>query len=169
MAINSAEIVRLPEFKDFLIESKRHGYGTPHANVAVGKGGEKIITWKAGSFYYQDSFVGGNPYCGYEFVSVDDGNGYKPVWSMSYYEPFLQAITGKQLGSVLSKVLPQPDPELPVRGPKDWEEDGFVYALRPEGEVGSLARFSVVETLTTSDGRRLYAARFMGGLIDSHA
>jgi len=48
MAINSAEIVRLPEFKDFLIESKRHGYGTPHANVAVGKGGEKIITWKAG-------------------------------------------------------------------------------------------------------------------------
>lgn len=179
MSVNSAEIVGTTEFRDFLIEAKQHGYGTPDANVVTARGGAKELWYgDADPFLYVDHFVGGNPYGGHEIVSYSlDGTqsplSAKPIWNMSYYETEFDPkyITGDQIRAILGKILPKPDIGLPVRGSSsttfDFSGTGLVqYEFKPE-KGSSLSRFRAEETVRLN-GQRVYAARFIGGLISSH-
>ena len=67
------------EFHDFLAEAKQHGYGSPDAQQVVTDSGARQISYQRDPYLYLDNFVGGNPYSGYEHVSVKTGYTFIPV------------------------------------------------------------------------------------------
>ncbi len=160
----SPDIVGSPEFTEFLIEAKQHGYGAEGNERTTTESGAYVGSYAAGPFRYVDNYVGGNPYAGFEHVSYDAGDGHKPVWAMSYYETQLD-MSGSELFAIMKKVLIQPDPDLPLRGPKEWQDGDVRYWTQPVSRGAELEKFDVEEFIAIGN-RRLYTARFMGGLVN---
>ena len=125
------------EFIDFLVEAKKHGYGTPDAQQRATDSGAREIAYSRDPFLYIDNFVGGNPYGGYEHVAIKTGYVFVPVWTMSYYETYKEPKTSdNELTQVLGQVLTQPaETGLPIRGPQHWEQDQYEYVLSSEGTL----------------------------------
>ena len=53
--------------------------------------------------------------------------------------------------------------DKPFRGPKKYNEDSFEYANVFEGEIDN---FFGEEIITSKDGKEIYKAKYIGGLID---
>jgi hypothetical protein len=157
------------ELTDFLIEAKRHGYGTADTNRAELASGAHQISYEVEDWLYTDNFVGGNPFTGYEHVAkrLPDGpQKWLPVWGMSYYGSILDdRLTGKELNRLLGKVLENPEPTFPIRGPRMHFLSGFGrYELRADG---TLANFTAKEWIGRSTRHKLYRAQFIGGVINA--
>ncbi len=162
-----------PSFRDFLIEAKQHGYGSPDAQQTRTETGSQRIVYQKGPYIYLDSFVGGEPFGGYEHVSVKLGYTYTPIWAMAYYETHKDPeLADEELGKVLSTVLAQPDPSLPIRGPNHWKQGKYEYALYTE-DYGALEKFTAEEWIAKQVSARqkkvIYTARFIGGLVNLDA
>lgn len=155
------------DFRDFLIEAKsEHGYGQPKSKVQTNDSGGKRIRYKNVEFSYVDEFVGGSPFSGYETVSVRLSDRLHPVWSMAYFETFRSPeFSVEELSEVIGTVLTEPDPDLPIRGPKHWEVDDYRYKYQRVDRTGTLERFDVEEFIH-KNGKRMYVARFIGGLVN---
>ena len=158
------------EFVEFLVEAKQHGYGSPDADVSETPGGGRQIVYQSGDWRYTDNFIGGLPFVGSETVSVRtnlNGNAekdYTPVWGMSYVGKALDnGIKDDELGDILGKILADPDPELPVRGPKVWQEDRLRYGYAADG---GLDGFTLKEHLM-KEGRIVYIATFIGSIANT--
>ncbi len=159
------------EFREFLIEAKtEHGFGAPDVKVTPTESGGSRITYQNSHFLYVNTFEGGSPFVGHESVSIVEEGGLMPVWGMSYLATLRDKghITDEEVEALLGTALRQPDPALPVRGPKSLESDDFHYALRPVDKNSSLESFDVEEIVRGRE-RTLYVARFMGGLVNRTA
>jgi hypothetical protein len=64
--------------------------------------------------------------------------------------------------SFLQRALREAPAEFPVRGPERFTDGRFSYHNSHDGGVTS---FSGEETID-EDGRRVYIARYVGGLVD---
>lgn len=154
------------DFRKFLVEAKQHGYGTPDANESTTGSGAKVITYARDQYMYVDNFVGGNPYGGYEHVSVLEAGEYLPIWDMGYRQTYkADSFSDNKLVETLGKVLAQPKPELPLRGPIHWEEGDLRYVVQAANRDSALEDFDIEEFIYTGH-RKVYVARFMGGLIN---
>ena len=155
-----------PEFTEFLLEARQHGYGTEEAAAQpLLASGAHQVTYEQDPYSYTDLWVGGNPYAGFEHVSAKIDGQYTPIWAMTYLETKLDGMQGDELTAVLARVLRQPDPALPLRVPKHWEQDGVRYGWEVVDKTSSLAGFDIKEYVAQG-GRRVYVARIMGGLVN---
>lgn len=176
---NSPEqIVEHENFRDFLVRAKQNAYPNPsaEARVVATTGGGREISFTEAPFTYVDQYVGGDPFGGHEFVALRaqkvTGDVDVPIWNMSYYETEFEEginLTAAHLREILGRVLQNPDEELPVRGPLglnlDLPGSGRVkYTFEPE-RGSKLGKFSAEETIKLN-GRRVYVARFIGGIIN---
>lgn len=156
------------DFRDFLVEAKtEHGYGQPGANVEPGENGGKRLVYENSVFSYVDEFVGGAPYLGHESVAVlQPDQRLHAVWGMSYFETHRDAeLPESELGGVFAEVLSRPDETMPIRGPRKWEGDGLRYEFHLVDRTSTLEWFSAKEVVY-GKGRKLYVARFVGGLAN---
>ncbi len=155
------------EFIDFRVEAAGHGYGTPDAIYQRVENGGKQIVYENTPFRYDDNFIGGSPYMGYETVSCLVDDGYRPIWGMTYLELFKGDIGAGELQDVLGDVLTQRDEYLPVRGPKEWQSGDTTYFYREvdENRPSSMEQFNI-EELIQHGGKTVYIARFAGGLAN---
>jgi hypothetical protein len=156
------------DFRDFLIEAKQHGYGSSDAKQSTAKSGAKQIEYERGLFLYVDNYAGGNPYAGFEHVAANVDGVYLPIWGMSYYETHKHPdATDQELTDVLGQVLVQPDPRLPIRGPRRWENSGVTYTMTSDD---NLEKFEAEEWIAREIDERIkrviYTAKFMGGLVN---
>lgn len=180
MPYSPEQIVETESFRDFLVKAKQNGYGSEAPRMSTTASGMHVIDFVDGNFSYQDNFVGGNPFAGFEHVSYHDEERlwtpakmdyFVPIWGMSYYETDFEEginLTAAHLREILGRVLQNPDKELPVRGPLGLDIDlrgsGRVkYTFEPE-RGSKLGNFSAEETIRL-DGRRVYVAKFIGGVI----
>jgi len=147
---------------DFLVEAKKQTY----ANENV----EKILSSRKGSFDYEysndkmvyhDTYFGGTKFMGEEVVysSLDT-----PIWGMNYYGITLnENLSEEAIDNALRPALMKvgEDNILPVRGPKEYINNGYKYTFEVNG---NLDYFEGVETISKGD-EKIYILKCHGGII----
>lgn len=152
----------------FLIEAKKQTYASgDEAKVKASRagsndyeyareiGGEKMV--------YHDCYFGGVKFIGEEVVYCGDG---APKWGMNYRGETLNAeLSEAAMDAVLRPALAKVGEDesiLPVRGPKRFERDGYVYEFEVEGDLASFRG----EEKVTKDGEVIYRLSCNGGMIE---
>lgn len=153
--------------KDFLIKAKTETY----ANASVPKS-ESSRTGSSDYYYeefidgkkyiYHDTYFGGTKFVGEEVVYIDNDI---PVWGMNYYgniidENLSEDAMDKALRPALMEVG-KDDSILPVRGPRNYKNDGYEYSFSVNGD---LKDFEGVEEIK-KDGVVIYRLKCHGGII----
>ena len=158
-----------PNLREFLVEAKQQGYGSTISRPIAGQLGDKKlahINYDLG-LAYQDQWIGGNPYVGYEFVSRANKNidlSYTPIWGMAYHGGARRPEDVDVVNSWLRRALPNPDPDIPIRGPLEGiEDDTGRYTITVDGDLEGFT----AEELIMSDNRIIYVANFLGGLANN--
>ncbi|MDP3785388.1 MAG: DUF5680 domain-containing protein [bacterium] len=144
---------------EFLVKAKVHTY------ASVGESGEQVfdnggreLIFEDGGFRYRDIYFGFNPFVGEEIV----WQGEKPIWGMNYYGQVLSnLIPPKDIYGFLKKALRKVTEEKPFRGPILFQEGGFEYKCKNEGDI---ARFVGLEEILYK-GEEVYILNYHGGLI----
>lgn len=147
--------------KQFLLEANKAGYANAGGskNWVKEKDGSTTIEFQSGDFRMHDNFFGGEPYGGREVIFLQNTT----VWMMVYYGWVDKAYQNfKEVYPFLQKALSNPPEDIPLRGPAKFEEGGFVYGNKWEG---NLEQYSGEETIA-KDGKEIYRAKYNGGLVD---
>lgn len=147
---------------DFLVEAKKQTY----ANENV----KKILSSRKGSFDYEygnnkmlyhDTYFGGTKFMGEEVVYSSDDT---PIWGMNYYGVTLnEDLSEEAIDNALRPALMKvgEDNILPVRGPKEYINNGYKYTFDVNGD---LDYFEGVETISKDD-EKIYVLKCHGGII----
>ncbi len=113
----------LGQLADFIIEAGHHGWAAEAPKVeAPQRPGFKELAYERGEWVYRDSYAGYYMGPGSSVVYFRD----KPVWYMSYggdgQRPEFYD-KAKETYAFLRRALMQPEPDLPIRGPRSLQED----------------------------------------------
>lgn len=149
------------ELKNYLLEVAKAGYANSEAENTWTKNPDRstTITHENNPWSMHDNFFGGEPYAGREVIFH---NG-KPYWIMVYYGEVDHGVSDiKGVYSFLQKALSNPDPKMPLRGPREFTEGNRTYMTSWEGDIEN---FSGIEWILDGD-EEIYSAKFMGGLVD---
>jgi len=148
----------------FLIKAKKQTYASGgEAEIASSRKGSHDYEYSDGNMTYHDTYFGGLKFIGEEVVYSVDG---RPVWGMNYRGETLrpdmsEAAMDAALRPALSMVGEDTD-VIPVRGPRSFERDGYVYEFDAKG---TLEGFSGEETIS-KDGEVIYRLNCNGGRIE---
>lgn len=142
----------------FLMEASRRGYAAGRGTVKTREADRSTtILLEDGDWRFHDNYFGGEPYGGREVVFFEG----RPVWMAVYYGHVDDANV-EPVYSFLQLALREAPSEFPVRGPEAVTHGRFSYRNVYEGGV---MRFWGHETIH-DDGRLVYSARYVGGLVD---
>ncbi|MDD5463906.1 MAG: DUF5680 domain-containing protein [Candidatus Moranbacteria bacterium] len=154
-------MIDLNELCQFLVKAKKSTY-------AAGETARKIIEadksttliFKDGDWEYHDNYFGGEPYGGREVVFFQG----LPVYMMVYYGWVNETVTDVQgTYKILQGALSLIPEDKPFRGPVEFIQGNLKYSNIFEGEIDN---FSGEEIITSTDGKELYKAKYIGGLVD---
>jgi co-chaperonin GroES (HSP10) len=152
-------MVNIKQLREFLVKAKKAGYANYNAEKVEEKNKSKTITFKLKDWKYFDNYFGGEPYGGEEVVFFKD----KPVYMMVYYGSVDNSIEDfKKVYKFLQNALLLIPKGNPFRGPKKYKQDDYVYINKFEGKAHD---FHGEETILLK-GKRIYEARYAGGLVD---
>lgn len=148
----------LNEIKSFLMRANM-----PHAEGTVEptkeKDGSRTIEYADGDYRLHDNFFGGEPYGGRLVIFHKE----EPVFMEVYYGQ-----TSKPADEVygfLREALKYPDDKNPFRGPAEYTNGAYSYKSVTEGDVAS----HTVKESIYEDGKEIYWAVVIGGLVDQNA
>jgi hypothetical protein len=152
--------MNLNELNNFLIETKKAGYGAGNPKTWIKeKDGSTTISFKSGNFRMHDNFFGGEPWGGREIVFYKE----KPIWIMVMYGWVEPSFTDfKTVYKFLQKSLRQQPEDLPLRGPKLFEDEDFVYKNKVNGNLENF----VGEEFIFEKEKQIYVTNYSGGLVD---
>jgi hypothetical protein len=145
----------------FLVKAKTSTYAAGEdAQKVVEADKSTTIMFEDGDWKYHDNYFGGEPYGGREVVFFKN----LPIYMMVYYGWVDEAVTDigatyKVLQGAL-KLIPE---DKPFRGPEKYSQDGMGYT---NVFVGEIDNFSGEEIISDSNGREIYKAKYIGGLVD---
>lgn len=150
----------IQELKTFLVKAKVATYAAGDAvQVTKEADGSKTLIFEEGDWKYHDNYFGGEPYGGREVVFYKGS----PAYMMVYYGLVDSAVVDfEPVYKVLQSALRNIPADKPYRGPVEQIEGGFVYSNSFTGEVDN---FSGEETIS-EEGKIIYSAKYIGGLID---
>ncbi|MBI4138448.1 MAG: hypothetical protein HY482_02585 [Candidatus Wildermuthbacteria bacterium] len=143
--------------REFLIESNKQGYAAGK-EITTEPDGSHAIFFAKGDWKSHDNFFGGEPYGGRIAVSYKG----KSVWIMVYYGRVIENENPNAIYAVLRNALMRMPEEHPFRGPEKYAKGNLAYT---NSWTGVLEKFSGEEQITR-DGKVIYEARYMGGLVD---
>jgi hypothetical protein len=142
----------------FLLDASRRGYAAGRSAVKTREADHSTtIVLEHGEWRFHDNYFGGEPYGGREVVFL----GGRPV-CMAVYYAHVDDANVDSVYTFLQRALREAPAEFPVRGPEALTEGRFSYRNTHEGGVAS---FWGQETIH-EDGRLVYIARYVGGLVD---
>ena len=114
-------------------------------------------------FAYHDTYFGGVRFMGEEVVYCGEG---APKWGMNYRGETLRLdMSEAAMDAVLRPALAAVGEDasvLPVRGPRHFERDGYVYDFEVEGVLASFRG----EEKVMKDGELIYQLHCEGGIIE---
>lgn len=146
--------------KNFLIETKKAGYGAGDSNAWVKeKDGSTTIPFESGDWQMHDNFFGGEPWGGREVVFFKG----KPVWIMVMYGSVDPSFNDfETVYKFLQKALRNQPEDLPLRGPKFFQEGDFVYKNKTKGDLEDF----IGEEVILKDNKQIYKTNYAGGWVD---
>jgi hypothetical protein len=153
--------MNIESLTQFLIDSNKAGYAGGEEKTWIKERDESTtIPYEKGEWKSHDNFFGGEPYGGRIVVSFQN----KPVWMMVYYGWVSEGILADPIYKVLRNALVHMPDEAPFRGPRELKDGEYMYTNSWSGNV---ERYSGEEKIT-QEGKIIYKANYMGGLVDQH-
>ena len=167
---------QLPSFNDlpihlligFLLDAKKETYANSNAqkqeSSRLGSNDYHYEDEIEGEMMmYHDTYFGGTRFIGEEVVYRGTTS---PKWAMNYYgvtldEDLSEEAMDKALRPALMKVG-EDDTVLPLRGPSKFENEGYTYTFKSEGQMDN---FTGIEEIT-KDGKLVYQLHCHGGIIE---
>ncbi len=145
--------------KKFLYDSNAAGYAGGNSKRWIkNDDGSTTIPYEEGPWRSDDTFYGGEPYGG-RIIVFHEGN---PFWMMVYYGWVEEGVDHDSVYKILQSALVQMPIEYPFRGPQKYEEDGYVYLNKWQGDIEN---YSGKEKISKGESL-VYTASYMGGLVD---
>lgn len=151
----------------FLIKAKKETYANSNAekqkSSRVGSNDYQYAEILQGKkLTYHDTYFGGTKFIGEEVVYQEEE---MPKWGMNYYgvtldEKFSEETMDKALRPALMRVG-EDSSILPVRGPRRFENEGYVYTFQVEGTIEN---FTGVEEVYYGE-KRIFCLHCHGGMI----
>ena len=152
----------LIDLQNFLIEAKKETYANGTAEkVNPTRRGSSDYEYKNDKYSYHDTYFGGTDFQGQEVVYQQDDT---PIWGMIYYGRTLdESLSEEAMDNALRPALMRvgEDDTIPVRGPKEFENQGYKYTFKVTGD---LTNFEGEETIE-KEGAKIYTLKCHGGRI----
>lgn len=152
----------LIDLQNFLIEAKKETYANGTVEKAKStRRGSSDYEYKNDKYSYHDTYFGGTDFQGQEVVYQQDDT---PIWGMIYYGRTLdESLSEEAMDNALRPALMQvgEDDTIPVRGPKEFENQGYKYTFEVTGD---LTNFEGEETIE-KEGKKIYTLKCHGGMI----
>ena len=152
----------LIDLQNFLIEAKKETYANGTAEkVNPTRRGSRDYEYKNDKYSYHDTYFGGTDFQGQEVVYQQDDT---PIWGMIYYGRTLdESLSEEAMDNALRPALMRvgEDDTIPVRGPKEFENQGYKYTFEVTGD---LTNFEGEETIE-KEGKKIYTLKCHGGMI----
>lgn len=152
----------LIDLQNFLIEAKKETYANGTAEkVNPTRRGSRDYEYKNDKYSYHDTYFGGTDFQGQEVVYQQDDT---PIWGMIYYGRTLdESLSEEAMDNALRPALMRvgEDDTIPVRGPKEFENQGYKYTFKVTGD---LTNFEGEETIE-KEGKKIYTLKCHGGMI----
>lgn len=154
----------LQQLAKFLVEAKKQTYASgDEAKVQSSRKGSNDYEYTDGEMTYHDTYFGGVKFIGEEIVYNTEG---EPKWGMNYRGETLRLdMSEAAMDAVLRPALSMVGEDMeviPVRGPRKFEHDGYVYEFEVEGTLES---FTGKETVS-KDSEVIYRLSCNGGMIE---
>ena len=152
----------LIDLQNFLIEAKKETYANGTVEKAKStRRGSSDYEYKNDKYSYHDTYFGGTDFQGQEVVYQQEDT---PIWGMIYYGRTLdESLSEEAMDNALRPALMQvgEDDTIPVRGPKELENQGCKYTFEVTGD---LTNFEGEETIE-KEGKKIYTLKCHGGMI----
>ena len=152
----------LLDLQNFLIEAKKETYANGTVEKAKStRRGSSDYEYKNDKYSYHDTYFGGTDFQGQEVVYQQEDT---PIWGMIYYGRTLdESLSEEAMDNALRPALMQvgEDDTIPVRGPKEFENQGYKYTFEVTGD---LTNFEGEETIE-KEGKKIYTLKCHGGMI----
>lgn len=148
------------ELCKFLVKAKKSTYASgDNSRKIIESDKSTTLIFEDGDFKYHDNYFGGEPYGGREVVFLKN----QVVYIMVYYGWVYENINNfSEVYNVLQGALSLIPEEYPYRGPKEYISGDYVYSNNFIGEVDNFGGEEVI----TFNGKEVYRAKYMGGLVD---
>lgn len=149
------------DFKQFLIKAKLSGYATggEGKEIKLEDGGLKFYHQEQ-DLEYTDIYYGFNPFFGQEIVRKSG----RTIWIMNYQgETDCDQKDIMSVYSFLKQALQNPDPDLPLRGPRELTKENFSYFNEI---IGDMSLFSGEEIIKL-DSNQVYKLLYHGGAVSN--
>ncbi len=152
----------LIDLQNFLIEAKKETYANGTVEKAKStRRGSSDYEYKNDKYSYHDTYFGGTDFQGQEVVYQQEDT---PIWGMIYYGRTLdESLSEEAMDNALRPALMRvgEDDTIPVRGPKEFENQGYKYTFEVTGD---LTNFEGEETIE-KEGKKIYTLKCHGGRI----
>lgn len=147
--------------EEFLIEAKKQTYANDKVEkVESSRMNSRDYEYKNDNMIYHDTYFGGTRFIGEEVVYINN----EIYWGMNYYGVTLDESLGEEaMDKALRPALMRvgEDDIIPVRGPKEFLNDGYKYTFSIQGDINY---FNGTE-MVFKDDKKIYELKCSGGLI----
>lgn len=147
---------------NFLIEAKKETYANENVEkVKSTRRGSHDYEYTKDNWTYHDTYFGGTDFQGQEVVYQQEDT---PIWGMIYYGKTLdESLSEEAMDKALRPALMQvgQDDVIPVRGPKEFENQGYQYTFKVTGDLTSFEGEETIE----KEGTKVYILKCHGGII----
>ena len=152
----------LIDLHNFLIEAKKETYANENVEkVKSTRRGSHDYEYTKDNWTYHDTYFGGTDFQGQEVVYRQADT---PIWGMIYYGKTLdESLSEEAMDKALRPALMQvgQDDTIPVRGPKEFENQGYQYTFKVTGDLTSFEGEETIE----KEGNKVYTLKCHGGII----
>lgn len=152
----------LIDLHNFLIEAKKETYANENVEkVKSTRRGSHDYEYTKDNWTYHDTYFGGTDFQGQEVVYQQEDT---PIWGMIYYGRTLdESLSEEAMDKALRPALMQvgQDDIIPVRGPKEFENQGYQYTFKVTGDLTSFEGEETIE----KEGNKVYTLKCHGGII----
>ena len=152
----------LIDLHNFLIEAKKETYANENVEkVKSTRRGSHDYEYTKDNWTYHDTYFGGTDFQGQEVVYRQEDT---PIWGMIYYGKTLdESLSEEAMDKALRPALMQvgQDDVIPVRGPKEFENQGYQYTFKVTGDLTSFEGEETIE----KEGNKVYTLKCHGGII----
>ena len=146
--------------KKFLVKAKRATYAAgDSAQKTINDDKSTTLIFEEGDWKYHDNYFGGEPYGGREVVFFKG----QPVYIMTYYGQVDETVSDvKKVYGILMSALKLIPEEKPYRGPKEYRKGDLLYVNNFTGEIDNFSGEEIIK----ENGKEIYHAKYIGGLVD---
>jgi len=144
----------------FLVAAKKATYAAADKDREIKEAdGSTSLFFTNGGWKYHDNYFGGEPFGGREVVFFEN----KPIWMMMYYGRVVdRGDSVEPVYGVLRQALSKVSLDKPFRGPEMYVADGLEY----HNKVTGTSENFFGEEVITRQGKEIYRASYVGGLVD---